>query len=569
MVDSTQYPPVGTLDPNTDTIPVIDPERPFRWYHISEVYTGPKGKGKYVPNKDNGIIDWDNGFSRVLEVDYTTGEARLERWTMPRDPNADTDYDVILGSGPGLFQSESQRIYFNGAVTPHTLNVDRQLFVYGREAKYAKIFRGYNAGSAYTPIGLWFDGNGVDPNENIPLELVGTNNITNDAIYVAVQAYTTAVLVEGEPCTVVFYGEDGSVLSRSVLFTSVTTFTRPVEIGQRVITGIELVSPNLDQNEKTVLNVPGNTTIESLMVMCRVHYNDGYQDYPIDGSKVVLDGMEQYVSTIEGERIPLVLRYILSDEESSVVGTENVQRFIAKAYNARSRAAEGAYSLKLFPIPVWVNEFTGWDIEWYLYNADRQRAYYATPYVEWNPNVAAFRPLKYGTLQTLGVSVEVSKVDPSLKPHLHTQTLGIVLMGDPLTSDTPWLIRYSQNTDTEYGMNLSADFTFNAVGNWSVDISCEQTSLDLWLEKVFYSTQPLFMEGEELRAPTPTHFRLIMNDIVTEYPIGSWNTTIASRTGMNVGESVVVQFIQRLANSDLQLGSSPLVVHHLNTTKTS
>lgn len=569
MADPIQYPPIGTLDPNTDTIPVIDAERPFRWYHISEIYTGPKGKGKYVPNPDNAVLDWENGISRVLEVDYTTGESRLERWYMPRDPNADTDYDVILGAGPGLFQSESSRIYFNGKVTPHTLNIDRQLYIYGREAKYAKIFRGYNVGDAYTPIGIWFDGNGVDPNENIPLELVGTNNITNDAMYVAVQAYTTAVLKEGEPCTVVFYGEDGSVLSRSVLFTSVTTFTRPVEIGQRVITGIELVSPNLSPNDKTVLNVPANTTIESLMVMCRVHYNDGYQDYPIDGSKVKLDGMQQYVSTIEGERIPLVLTYILSDEESSIVGTENVKRFIAKPYNARSVTAEGAYSLKLYPIPVWVNEFTGWYIEWYLYNADRKRAYYATPYVEWNPNVPAFRPLRYGVLQDLGVSVEVSKVDPSLSPHLHTQTLGITLMGDPLTSDTPWLIRYSQNADVEYGMNLSADFTFNQVGNWSVDISCGQTSLDLWLEKVFYATNPLYMEGEELRAPTPTHFRLIMNDIVTEYPVGSWNATIASRTGMNVGESVVVQFIQRLANTDLQLGSSPLVVHHMNTTKTS
>lgn len=570
MVDNVQYPPIGTLDPNTDTIPERDAERGYRFWHIRERYTGPKGKGKYVPNVDDTLIDYDNGLYRVLEVDYTTGQSRIALWHAPAAVTDGTDYDKILGAGPGLFQSESQRIYFNGAVMPHTLNIDRQLYVYGREVKSCKIFRGYEIGETLgTVIGLWFDANGTGKTENIPLQLVGTNDITNVSIQTPLQAYTTVTLEEGEPCTVVFYGEDGSVLSKSVLYTSVTTFTRPIEMAQRVITGIELISPNLAKNDASIVEVPLNTTIGGLFVMCRVHYNDSYQDFPIDGVKVKLDGMDQYVATIDGERIPLVLTYILSDEESSVVGSENTKRFIAKAYSARTVAAEGAYSVKLFPIPVWVDEFTGWELEWYLYNADRKRAYYATPYVEWNPNTPAFRPLKYGIVQELGVSIELSKIDPTLKAHRHTQTLAITLMGNPLTSTVPWLIRYSQGSDVEYGKNLSAEFTFNKVGNWSLNIASGFTSLDLWLEAVFYNTQPLFIAGQELKAPKPTHFRLILNDIMIDYPIASWNKVLSVTTGMNVGESVVVQFIQRLPNTDLQLGSSPLVVHQNGVTKTS
>jgi len=172
-------------------------------------------------------------------------------------------------------------------------------------------------------------------------------------------------------------------------------------------------------------------------------------------------------------------------------------------------------------------------------------------------------------VQELGVSVELSKIDPTLKAHRHTQTLAITLMGNPLTSTVPWLIRYSQGADVEYGKNLSAEFTFNKVGNWSLNIASGFTSLDLWLEAVYYNTQPLFIAGQELKAPKPTHFKLIMNDVVVDYPIASWNKVLSVTTGMNVGESVVVQFIQRLPNTDLQLASSPLVVHHTNTTKTS
>jgi hypothetical protein len=568
MADENNYPPIGELDPNTDTIPLYDAERGFRVWNEDERYKGPKKKGKYVPNVDDMIVDWVNGLQRVIEVDYTTGFSRVKKWDDPHSTSENPEYDTILGAGPGLFQSEAQRIYFNGAVTPHTLNVDRQLFVYGREVKWCKIFRGYDVSANGDVIGLWFDGNGVDANAKIPLELVGTRTIDNVAIKTPVQAYTTATLKEGEPCTVVFYGEDGSVLSRSVLLTSVTTFTRPIEMGQRVITGIELISPSLASNNKNVLEVPLNETIGGLMLMCRVHFNDSYQDFPIDGTKVRLDGMDDYVATILGERIPLVLTYILSEEESSIVGSENVSRFIAKPYNARTVAADGAYALKLFPIPTWVNEFVGYEIEWYLYNADRKRAYYATPYVEWNPSVPPFRPLKYGTLQTLGVTVEVSKVDPTLNPHRHAQTLGITLMGDPLTSNTPWLIRYSQNAEQDYGLGLGAEFTFNKVGNWTLSLASGIPSLDLWLEQVYYRTQPLFIEGEEPQAPKPTHFNLILNDINMEFPIASWNKPLTVPTGMNVGESVTVQFIQRLPNVDLQLGSSPLTVKHLNKTKT-
>lgn len=562
------YPPIGTLDPNTDTIPEFDAERSFRVWNEDERYKGPKGKGRYVPNVDDMVIDWKNGFQRVIEVDYTTGFSRLLKWENPVTNPDNPDYDQILGAGPGLMQSESQRIYFNGNVTPHTLNVDRQLYIYGREAKWCVIFRGYDISENGKVIGLWFDGNGIDANERIPLELVATKDVNNISIKTPVQAYTTVTLEEGEPCTMVVYGEDGSVLSRAVLLTSVTTFTRPIEMGQRVITGIELISPSLAANDKTTLEVPLNETIGGLMLMCRVHYNDTYQDFPIDGSKVRLDGMDSYVATILGERIPLVLTYVLSEEESSVVGTENGRRFISKPYNARTVAADGAYALKLFPIPVWVDEFVGYEIEWYLYNADRKRAYYATPYVQWNPSVPAFRPLKYGVLQDLAVNVEVSKIDPTLNPHRHTQNLGITLMGDPLNSPTPWLIRYSQNATEEYGMGLAAKFTFNKVGNWTLNIDSDIPSLDLWLEQVYYRTQPLFIEGEELQAPKPTHFKLIMNDIAVEYPIASWNKPLAVTTGMNVGESVVVQFIQRLPNVDLQLGSSPLTVQHTNKTKT-
>ena len=58
---------------DTPIVPVHDPDRGFRVWNRDEVY-GQSEKGRYVPNLDDAVWDWDTGLWRVIEVDITTGE---------------------------------------------------------------------------------------------------------------------------------------------------------------------------------------------------------------------------------------------------------------------------------------------------------------------------------------------------------------------------------------------------------------------------------------------------------------------------------------------------------------
>lgn len=558
----------NAMDPNRDTVPVFDSERGWRDWDAGEIYTGPKGKGKYVPNIGDRISDWENGFWRVIEVDQTTGLSKKVPWTIPINSNTTSEKDQILGTGPGLFQSEAQRLYVNKNVVPHVMVPDVRVYFYGSKTKLVRFFRGYDTGVNGDVISMYYTNNGEDANDTVPLETVAVPDTTNYSIRRPLEAYTIADLKDGEPVTLVCYNEDGIVVAKEVLLVSETSFIRPVEMGQKYITGISLVSPFMSPNDKSVLEVPTVMSVEGLGLMCRVDYNDSYRLVPIDGSYVRLEGLREYVPTIEGEKIPLTLIYNLSPEEASVVGREQAKKFISRPYWAISKGGDDAYSVKLFPIPHWIDEFQGWSIEWYLYNMERKQVYYVTPYIEWNSNSAPFYPLKYGTMQYLGVSIELSKVDQRFRPHRHTQNLGITLMASGLENTTSWLIEYSKGATALYGKNKEALFTFRKMGDWDLDITCKCESLDEWLDAVFYATEPLFVEGAELRAPTPTHFRLILADFQVEYPIEYWNKPLNVRTGLTAGGGVAVQFIRREPETDLQLGVSPLVVRHTNVSKT-
>ena len=49
----------------------------------SEIYTGPTGTGRYVPNIEDAVWDWTAGVFRVVDVNITTGLSTLVLHTFP------------------------------------------------------------------------------------------------------------------------------------------------------------------------------------------------------------------------------------------------------------------------------------------------------------------------------------------------------------------------------------------------------------------------------------------------------------------------------------------------------
>ena len=546
------------------TQPIYEADRGWRQWHIDEIYTGPEGKGRMVPNiNDLVFLQAQRRYQIVVDLDKSSYLSRLADYDFKDPEDGLSTGDILLGIGPG-YTSESFRAYIDTSVTPHTLTLDDVMHAYGSAVSHYKVFLGTAIGASGIVVSAYYNQNNEFVSENIPMELAA--NVTgNHAVKAFKPGFTSRALADGEVLTVVTYNDLGEVCGYAKVLVKNTRYVRASSASQKHITGIGLRSPFLSNTEDNTLVVPINVPVSSVAVMGIVKYSDGSsKEVPIDGNKMSLLGLDAYVATILGQRLPLVLTYKLSNAEATQLSANGVVAHISESFWARTEETNGSYTVKLFVSPYWVDEFTGWKLDYFLYDLDRGEYYYATPYVEGAANSRPFEPLLYNTTQRLTVSVDLNRVDSRLVPYRHAQTFDIALMGNGLDNRTPWLINYDPGQEPTYGTNLKAELVFNQVNDWTANIACGATTLVEWLDRTYYATQPLFDPRTETRAPAPTHFILEINGLRNEYQLSDWNTALPSDTGGLVGRAAHIEWVRKVAGVTQRLGHSPLVIVHTN-----
>lgn len=545
-------------------VPLRDPNRGWRDWEISEIYTGPNGTGEYVPNVNDRVTDMTNRRQfRVSAVDVNHLSTLVD-WVLDSSESNLEDLDILLGVGPG-YTSERWRVYVNDAQLPRTLTVDALLKIAGSANTHIKVFKGTTiAGANAKVISAWYDQNGVLVSENIPLELATDVN-GNVTTKVARSGWSTESLQDGEVVTMVVYNDQGGQSGIYKLLVKNTRYVRASEASSRLIEQISIRSPFLSQLESDTLEVPLNVPLESVAMMGVLHYSDGSrQERPIDGTKFVMHGLDAYSPTINGQKLPIALTYKLGPTEPTVLGQPGSVPHITRPYQIKTVQARGAYTVKLFVVPNWISEIVGWRLEYFLYDLDRQDFYYATPFVEGAANSRPFNPLEYNTLQRLNVAVNLQAVDARLADFRHHQVFDIVLYGNGVEDRTPWTINYDAGQEPTYGMNLSARFTFQSIDNWLVDVSCGAQTLMQWLQRVYFPIQPLIDSRVENSAPIPTHFILEINGVRKEHSVNDFAQPLVSITGGSVGRAASLEWIRKVGSTTLHLGHSPLVIVHTN-----
>ena len=552
---------------NANPSPVIQPNLPFTTWFAPTIYDptnpNPAPGAVYVPNVNDLIIDYTQGYFRVTAVDYTTGISTRVPWTLPLTPGITDTNDILMGAGPGTL-ADSYRCYVNQAVKPAILALDRRLRYYGSTTTSVKIFIGTDISSAGQVTSKFYDQNWTLLGENIPLELVAMNDTTNTAIKAPKVGYTTDILNDGELLTVVAYDAVGTVVSTGKVLVQNTSFIRSADASTRYIKAISLATPFLNPSDPTNIQYPINMPVSALNLMGVITYSDGSTStLPVDGTKFALSGLDGYIATQQGQTVPLVLKYYLSANEFNYIGTPSVNRIITEEYSATTLPTDGAYSIKLFGYPVWQDPINGYRMEYYLYNLDRKNVYLVTPLVQLDTGSAPFNPTLYGTYQTIGVAVNLNAVDPSFAAYRHVQTLGISLLrpGNDASGDN-WTVAYTPGQTPAYGVGVLARGHYVQVNNWTLDLTCGvTTTLSDWLNKVYYPSQPLFDGRTETQAPAPNIMALYVAGTRYEYPIAQWNTLFTVTQTLLEGTDVYIEWILRDAQNDLQLGVSGFIIH--------
>ena len=556
---------------------IVDPNRGYREWHIREIYApnNPNSTGQYVPNVDDAVRDWTQGVLRVVDVNYTTGISRLEKWNEPTDPGAVSDDDILLGAGPG-YQSESYRLYLDQSVFPHSIGCDSRLRFYGTTVRSVKIFLGTDISENGEIISAAYDSAGNLLGENIPVEDVGfLHDVApfpgqagapyNRAVKRPMVGHTTRKMVDGEVVTVVAYDDASQPISQAKLLVKNTAFVRQTDASLKYVASISIETPFLLTSDPHVIEYPINMPVDNLNLIGVVTYSNGEKlRMPIDGTKFQLAGLRNYVATIQGQSVPLMLSYQLAENEFAYLQEVGPSRRMAVPYAARTREADGAFSVKLFAFPVWMDQLSGYRLEYFLYNMDRQQVYRVTNHVTTAANMAAFDPLLYGVKQRINVGINMNEVDPLFAAWRHTQMFEITLLrpGNQNTGDN-WWVGFEPNQDPPFGRNVRALSRFINVGNSTLDISCEAETLEEWLDRVYYPTLPLYDARRETGAPVPNFMVLVSDNHRIELPVTDWNKTITVERAPNEGRPVYLEFIRKTADNDLQLGVSALITHQL------
>lgn len=558
MSDVNDIPQVGLVDLN----------RGWKIWEMSQIFTGQVGTGLYCPNVNDLIIDLESGWYLVTTIDITTGKCTYIPWKLPAVSQNNIIIDQLLGVGTGM-QSETWRVYIDTRQMPFSMQIDGRLHMYRSDADHYKVFLGTDITDNGTVISASYNASGEFVGENIGLEHVGTDNINNWAIWAPKAGNTNRRLNDGEVVTVVMYNAVGNKLSHSTMLIQNTALVRRTAAGRKQIKAIGIESPYLSDADPNQLIVPINVDLRTVGVQGVVTYNTGEKlEIPIqlDGtSKMSLHGLQWYSPTIQAYPHKLTLSYRLSEDEYSLEHGINENGYITEAFTIKAVAADNAYSVRLYAFPTWNTPASRYDLDFWLFNIDRD-TWYRVPrsVVEIPDNEVAFDGSDYVSRQRLKFGVLLSNVDPAFAQHRFVQSTEIALNKAGTEPGDKWQVKCDPMQASFFGSGVIAKNRLVNVNLSYLDLSNDLLDMDAWLAKLYWPLNHLFDDTTEVKAPEPTHFVIHTKTREYRFPITQWNQEFPILNDVRIGETIYLRWIRETATAQLQLGVTGLAVEQSN-----
>lgn len=533
--------------------PIYAPDAAWKMWSIHEIYMGNAGQNKYIPKVNDYVIEPETGATyRVSDLNNITFIPELS----PVNITHTSSSDEIVSS-----TNDNYRLYFDKSISPWTLNVDGFMHVYSSTATVARIYRGSFIDDTKI-VSRRFDNNGNFIGHDIPLQVVAMNSHDNYAIKAIPGCNTTTDLNNGELCTVVIFDANGKVLVKTSCIVDETTFVAQAYAEQKYITNIFMKSAFISTSQPDDVNYPVNLPLASFNPIGVVQYNDGSQvEYPVDGDKFRLYGLDQFVSTIIGHKVPLVLSYRMNTDEAAMTSVQSDNYYVTRPYTLKVSNPNTSYNVKLFVFPVWVSEANGYAYKAFLMNLDRNVMFDVTTLVSLASNSPTFNPTAYGITQRLIFSINLSNVSGIYNNYLHIQTVDIILRGpanEPSNTNI-WEVGTQVPTSVPYfGTNLKA--TKDALFNTKVSIHNSFATVAEFVTNLYRTTIPLFNPNTELEAPEPTHIEVKYLSESIIVPIAEYDNVFTFSTGIGAFSNIDIIFLKETVSGYLKLSVASLTV---------
>lgn len=526
---------------NNGQVLQYNPDANWKTWSMSEIYTGEATSGRFVPKINDYVIDLSTDTKYIVtSIDQLTLIPTMKLVA----GNGDAQANLLYGNG-----GNTMRAYIDTSVTPYSLAVDPRVRIPGSMATYAKIFLGSDVSATGKVLSFLYDGAGNFLTNNLALELAATDG-QNNTIKSVKPGFTNQQLSDGQLLTLVAYDDQGHVVYTTGLLAKNTSYIRAIGAPTKYISHISVKSPFLSPANDQVFNYPLNVPLQAMNMIGVVHYSDGSTiEYPLDGSKFSMLGLERFVASAPGDNVKLVLSYLLAADEQTYTNISTDGKRITKPYSLVTIAQDGAYSIKLFPIPVWTDSVGGYQLRWFLTDLNRDLVMDVTAFVRFNTNSDTYNPLSFGGLQNLSVRLNLKDASAAFNSYIHTQTVGVLLKaaGTDFTQ-TNWLVAYEPNQNPLYGDGLYATTHMVNQNYYQLNIKSGIATQTEWLQRVYKNAKPLIDSRKEIAPLDPTHFAIFTASSRSEYTIDSWDKDLVFTNQLpNVG-SVFIEFYRQLAD---------------------
>lgn len=556
----TITPPAGS----DNKVPIYNPEGRFTIYAMKELWDNTVGDKRFVPNVGDLVVDNENKtispwwVVTSLDADFIP---TLEPWGKTNTSIINQE-DILTGPGRST-HNNTYRLYIDKSVTPYVLAVDNRLSLKGTVSRFAKILVQDTSPLDSKVISAFYDNSGNLLSQSIPLELVQTDAATKKSEYAVPVCYTMEDLKDGEIVTVAAYTEGGHAVSLTQLTVENTSWIRHRNQATRYVTGIELISPFMSETDPNLIQLPINVPLQGLYLKGRVLYSDGSsREYPVDGVRFALLGMESYLATMVNQKIPVVLRYTPNEGEVVYGATSSDTKFVTETYQIKTMEAKGAYNVRLYCYPEWVGSLNGYHLRWFLHSSERNARYDVTEHVDYTVNTPGFQSKLYGVNQVISVSVNLKDVNPLYENFRHAQVVQLVLWRDGTErSSSNWTIVFESGQNPAYGVDTHGVLQFINHNFYKINLGMGCATKEAWLEKLYAPMKPIFDQLREVEPPKPTHFRVrVGNSEVLEKPIEQYNLTYSILNGLTVNGNAYIEWIRKTPETDLELGTSGVIL---------
>lgn len=536
-----------TIQSTDGYVVTYDPNGLWRQWSVNEIYTGTTGLNKFVPKIKDWVINPDTGQVLICTaVDDST--------LIPTLSPLSSDNNISLTDAVGNLP-DTYRVTIDTTSIPYTLMVDPRFWVGGSDASYAKLFRGTNTTHTGEVLSFIYDNIGTLLGNNIALEDVARNNVTNIFQKAVKVCKTNTLLGNGEIVTLVVYSDEGRVFTERSMKVVQSSWIPSAAADIRYVTHVSLESPFMSAVDNTLLEYPINVQLSAINLFGIVHYSDGSRSdpQPIDGAKFSVFGLDQFVGVYPTQRAGVTLVYRLDSNEAAYGAVSADGKHMTAAYQLVTTDQQGSYTIRLAGYPVWNVTEAAYKMKWFMTDLNRGTATEVTPYVYYNTSSDVFNGTRYGAAQTLSVRINLRDVSQSYPSYIHTQVQRVTLNSAGTVAGPNWKLAFDLNQQPLFGETLHATAVMINQNLWRLNLRFGASTYQEWLNRIYYDAKPLFDSRTESKALEPTHFVVFNGNVKTEVPITSWNTEFQVSVNYAALSNVQIEFIRKVGATALHL----------------